>query len=100
MKKKKQKLKPKTKNQKSRVQKKEDLIPAINRLTEATNHLVKKTTIWHRFLLGIFSGLGTVFGATIILTFILYILTRLSFVPVIGEFASQIVRIVQSNLSP
>lgn len=99
MKKKKQKLKPK-KNQKNKIQKKEDLIPAINRLTEATNYLIKRTTPRHHFLLGISSGLGTVFGATIILAFILYIFTRLSFVPVIGEFASQIVRIVQSNLSP
>jgi len=94
------KQKPKTKNQKNKVQKKENLIPAINQLTEAVNRLVKRATPQHHFLLGIFSGLGTVFGVTVILTFILYVFTRLSFVPVIGEFASQITRIVQSNLSP
>lgn len=68
-------------------------------LTFAVQELIKRTTPRYHFLSGIFSGLGTVFGATVVLTFILYILTRLSFVPVLGDIATQIVRIVHSNLS-
>lgn len=76
----------------------EDTVVVLKQLNYSLTKLVKKNTPQYKFLLGIFSGLGTVFGLTVVLTFILYILTRLSFVPVLGDVATQIVRIVQSNL--
>ena len=52
---------------------------------------------WVSFLSGIFSGLGTVIGATLVLAFLIFILSRLELVPYIGKFIAEIVKIVKQQ---
>jgi hypothetical protein len=43
-----------------------------------------------QFLRGLALGLGTVVGATILVSFLVYLLSNIDFIPVIGEWASEI----------
>lgn len=52
------------------------------------------------FLSGIFSGLGAVLGATVVLAFLLYILGKLQVIPFIGHFVYEILKIVQQHQHP
>lgn len=51
-----------------------------------------------KFFGGVFSGLGTVVGATVIVGLFLYVLGKLELVPFLGDFATRVVEIVQGNL--
>ena len=52
---------------------------------------------WMSFLSGILSGLGAVIGATVVLTLLVYILSRLEVLPHIGKFIAEIVKIVKQQ---
>ena len=43
-----------------------------------------------QFLRGLALGLGTVVGATILVTFLVHFLTNIDFIPIIGEWAAEI----------
>lgn len=54
-----------------------------------------------QFLRGLAFGLGTVLGATILVSIIVYSLSSIDFIPVVGEWARQIAEIITgSNGSP
>lgn len=62
--------------------------------------LSSKKIIFRSLLSGIFSGLGAVLGATVVLALLLYILGKLQVVPVIGRFVYEIMRIVRQHQHP
>ena len=51
-------------------------------------HLLHSTReqIWSAFVRGIFTGLGTVIGATLVVAMLLWILTFFGTAPIVGEF--------------
>ncbi len=49
----------------------------------------------YNFLRGLAMGLGTVVGATILVSIAAYFLTRIDFVPIIGEWAARIAQEIQ-----
>lgn len=49
-------------------------------------------------LSGIMSGLGAIIGATIVLSLLVYLLSRLEVLPIIGDWIARIVRIVQQKM--
>ena len=49
------------------------------------------------FLKGVAFGLGSLVGAGIVLSLLLYLLSQVEFIPVIGEWATQIINIVEKN---
>ena len=51
--------------------------------------------LWHQFLRGLAFGLGSVVGATILVSVLVYVLSFVDFVPVLGEWAAEIIRIVE-----
>lgn len=53
--------------------------------------------LWHQFLRGLAFGLGSVVGATILVSVLVYFLSWVDFIPVIGEWAAEVVRIVQGG---
>ncbi|GAA0305443.1 DUF5665 domain-containing protein [Rhodovulum strictum] len=53
-----------------------------------------------QFLRGLAMGLGTVVGATALVSVIAYSLSQINFIPVIGEWASQIAREIQESAGP
>ena len=58
------------------------------RFIQIQNSLVRLLAF--QFLRGFALGLGTVVGATILVSFIVYLLSTIDFIPVIGEWASEI----------
>jgi len=59
--------------------------------------LNKRRIMFISFLSGLFSGLGAVLGGTLLLALLLYILGRLSIVPYIGHFISEIIKVVKKT---
>lgn len=57
-------------------------------------------TIWGmfaaQFLRGLAFGLGSVVGATILVSFLVYALSQIDFIPVIGEWAKDIADIIKA----
>lgn len=53
-------------------------------------HYSLRRMILNNFLGGLFWGFGTVLGATILVAIILFILSKLDTVPIIGDFISRI----------
>ena len=45
-----------------------------------------------QFLRGLAFGLGTVIGASVLVSAVVYFLSRIDFIPIIGEWASEIAR--------
>ncbi|WP_420860461.1 DUF5665 domain-containing protein [Algirhabdus cladophorae] len=50
-----------------------------------------------QFLRGLAFGLGTVVGATILVSVLGYVLSSVDFIPIIGEWAAEIVRIMDTD---
>lgn len=50
----------------------------------------KRKLLWYNFLIGVSHGVGTVFGASIVVTLFVFILAQFKWVPFIGEFISQV----------
>lgn len=61
----------------------------------ANFHLTKRSIIVKNFIGGIAWGVGSVIGATLILALLIGFLRTINFVPIIGEFAAQVVNEVQ-----
>ncbi|CUH12627.1 hypothetical protein JSE7799_00217 [Jannaschia seosinensis] len=46
---------------------------------------------------GLAFGLGTVLGATVVLSVLIWSLSQINFIPIIGDWATQVIRIIQPN---
>ena len=53
--------------------------------------------VWFQFLRGIAFGFGSVVGATIVVSAIVYVLSSVDFVPVVGEWAKQVIEVIQGD---
>ena len=51
--------------------------------------------LWFSFLKGVMIGLGTVFGLTVVLSLLIFLLSKIEFVPIIGEFVSDVIQQIQ-----
>lgn len=56
-----------------------------------------KNLFWKNFLSGMCWGVGSVVGASLVISLILGVLRYVNFVPIFGSFASQIVSEVEEN---
>jgi hypothetical protein len=54
--------------------------------------------LFFRFLSGMAVGLGTVIGATVLLSLIVWALSQIEFVPIIGEWAVQVATEIEALL--
>ena len=59
-------------------------------------------TRWYRmmyfyFLRGVAMGLGTVIGATVLLSVMLWLLAQVEFLPIVGKWATEIARMVEAG---
>ena len=50
-----------------------------------------------QFLRGLFFGLGTALGATVLVSILVWWLSQFEFMPVIGEWASELVKQIESS---
>lgn len=70
-------------------------------LNKLNNHKLIKTYnsiprfLWFSLLKGIALGLGSVLGATVVLSALLYVLSQMEFIPIIGDLVSKIIEVVE-----
>jgi len=57
------------------------------------------SAMWAHFLNGIAFGLGSVLGTTIIVYFLVMALSELEFIPIIGDWANQIIEEINNAKS-
>ncbi len=53
--------------------------------------------LWFQFLKGMAFGLGSVLGATIIVSLLISLLSQVEFIPIIGEWAKEIMFEIQKS---
>lgn len=88
-----------------RIRRQEELIVEIKSLREEVERLNGHrffrihdkfwTMVWHALARGLMMGLGTVVGATLLLSVLVWTLAQIEFIPIIGQWARQIIDIVQ-----
>jgi hypothetical protein len=62
----------------------DELVQALGKLYPSTRHL-----IWRSFLQGIFVGLGTTLGVSIVLAVLTYTISQLKLIPILKDIISQ-----------
>ncbi|MBU2981310.1 hypothetical protein KO498_05735 [Lentibacter algarum] len=80
---------------------------AVERLTQEVERLnthrfvTLHNSLWRllgfNFMRGLFFGLGSVLGATLLVSMLVYWVGQIEFIPVIGEWAGQIVDQIESG---
>ncbi|MFA7253350.1 MAG: DUF5665 domain-containing protein [Patescibacteria group bacterium] len=70
------------------------LIISVDRLTY---QLEKRNSPWWNLFLGIISGFGVFIGGVILVAVLIFILSKLNTVPVIGDYISKIVNVVDQR---
>jgi hypothetical protein len=55
--------------------------------------------LWFHLLKGVAFGLGSVLGATVVLSTLVYLLSQMEFIPIIGEWVSAIIEVVKQPSS-
>ena len=53
--------------------------------------------VFFNLVRGLAFGLGSVLGATVLLSLFIYFLSQIDFIPIIGEWASQIIQMIQTQ---
>lgn len=49
-----------------------------------------------QFARGLFFGLGSVLGATVVVSILVYLLSTIDFIPVLGDWAQQLIEQIQT----
>lgn len=82
---------------------KPELVALRNQLEKLNSHKYIRVQnslprlLWNHFLRGLAMGLGTAVGATLLLSFLLILLAKIDFIPIIGDWAGQIADQIQSR---
>jgi len=73
----------------------ENAFRSFQKELKRTNELLSRQTSFFRaFLRGMFAGVGGFLGATIVITIIIWSLSRLQVIPIIGDFATTVVQLI------
>jgi ABC-type maltose transport system permease subunit len=56
--------------------------------------------LFYQLTNGLMVGLGTVLGATILVSFVAYSLSQIELVPIIGEYATKIIQQIKEQQAP
>lgn len=51
--------------------------------------------MWYSFLKGLMVGFGSVLGATVVVAVVIFLLAKISFLPFVGEYITDIIEQVQ-----
>lgn len=66
-----------------------------HKLVQAYNSIPR--LLWFHLLKGIAFSLGSILGATVVLSSIVYILSQMEFIPVVGDWVSEIIKVVKAR---
>lgn len=53
--------------------------------------------IWFNFMRGLAFGLGSVIGATVLVSILVYFLRGIDFIPIIGDWATEVLSIITNQ---
>lgn len=53
--------------------------------------------IWFNLVRGLAFGLGSVLGATVLVSVLVYFLSQIDFVPILGDYANQILDLLEAR---
>ena len=56
--------------------------------------------IWFNFMRGLAFGLGSVLGATVLVSVLVYFLSQINFIPIIGDWATEVLSIISDQTKP
>lgn len=76
---------------------KEELAMIYEELKRSNRHLKKFVSFRYTFARGVANGVGAFIGATIVITAALWFLAQLQFIPIVGNFALEVVDFVKAN---
>ena len=80
----------------------EDIREALDTLNQLKFVRLYNSTfklLWLQILKGIAFGLGSVLGATIVVSLLISILAQIEFIPIVGEWAREIMLEIQQSTS-
>ena len=69
-----------------------------HRFIRMHNSLTK--LIWFNFMRGLAFGLGSVIGATVLVSMLIFLLREINFIPIIGEWATEVLSIITEQKNP
>ena len=70
-------------------------LETLNKHKFMRSHRSTGRMMWFQFLRGLALGLGTALGASVLVSLIVLILTQISWVPVLGELATQVIEQIE-----
>lgn len=73
------------------------LTPQIEQHLSVNMNISKRSLMLSNFLGGLAWGLGSVVGATIVVALLIGFLKTINFVPIVGNFASQVIQVVDQK---
>lgn len=76
----------------------QDLVVEVNKLKDLEFFQVFKHPwkfMWFSFLKGVMVGLGTVFAVTVLLSLIIFVLSKIEFIPIVGDFVEKIINQIE-----
>ena len=88
------------KAKKSEIQQIREALQVLSRHRFVRIHNSIPRMLWLFFLKGIAFGLGSVVGATMVVSILLAFLAQIEFIPIIGEWAKQIMLEIQPYHQP
>ena len=74
-----------------------DEIARLNRHKFVSVHNSTTRMLVFQFARGLAFGFGTVIGATILVSVLSYLLSSVDFIPIIGEWAAEVLRIIDTG---
>lgn len=75
-------------------------IARLNRSKAMRLHSTWARIMAFNFVRGLMVGLGTVIGASILLSFVVWSLSQIEFLPIVGEWATEIIDQVEDARKP
>lgn len=79
----------------SEIQKIREELHTLNQHKFIRTHNSTFRMLWLFFLKGVAFGLGSVLGATIVVSILISLLAQVEFIPIIGEWAKEIIQEIQ-----
>lgn len=66
----------------------------LNRHNFIRMHNSTTRLIWFNFMRGLAFGLGSVIGATVLVSVLVYLLRGIDFIPIIGDWATEVLSVI------